>query len=351
MKKAVYAGSFDPITNGHLHIIKKACSMFDEVIVLIANNPEKKYMFSLSERKEICRKSLLEMKIKAGVEACENRLVAEFSHTNLNAQFLIRGIRSVNDFQEEVDIYHTNRRISHDIETVFLMPDIDLSSLRSSVVKGLVGLRDWWWNISDVVPRTVLRSLSEKCASKIWNDTWDDQLSNGLSVYNQIYSSSEYHNWIHVLNCLQLLEDFDGLSESEKKDLTKALLVHDVVDLNLDVGNDSYWSKIGIAKLILATNHDITPESGWSRLENIAHDVDLEVLSWSKDRYNTYTKLVRREYCDLSDSEWRFGRSKFLELMLKRERIYLTDEYFENKEVAAASNMTNELEGMRNEGN
>jgi len=291
--------------------------------------------------------SIKEVGISAEIKTCENQFVAEFSNEVLGAQFLVRGIRSVNDFQEEFDIYHTNRRINNNIETVFLMPNIDLSSLRSSVIKGLVGLRNWWWNISDAVPEVVLKALARECAYEIWSKTWKSHYfydyNLKFEMCNEKYINAGYHNWIHILNTIQGVNDFENIHLREKKDIIQSLLIHDAVDLDTSI--NKIWYAVGIHNLVKATDHRTEPSEEMSRSQKVIHDVDLEVLSWSESRYDKYIKWVRTEYDHLSDQLWMEGRSDFLRSMKKRKRIYLTEEYYEEKENQARENMDRELAG------
>ena len=134
MRKAIFPGSFDPITNGHSDIIKRGVSLFDEVIVAIGVNAEKKYMFSLEDRKAFIEKSFTN-EPKVSVVTYEG-LTIDLCH-KLGAQFILRGLRNPADFEFEKAIAHTNRQLS-DIETVFLLTAIDTSHISSSIVRDVI---------------------------------------------------------------------------------------------------------------------------------------------------------------------------------------------------------------------
>lgn len=134
MRKAIFPGSFDPITLGHYDIIKKGLTLFDEIIVAIGVNADKKYMFSLEERKEFIRASFID----------ESR-VTVISYEGLTidlckqykAQFILRGLRNPADFEFEKAIAHTNRKLSK-IETVFLLTAASTSYISSSIVRDVI---------------------------------------------------------------------------------------------------------------------------------------------------------------------------------------------------------------------
>ncbi|HSD13544.1 MAG TPA: pantetheine-phosphate adenylyltransferase [Flavobacterium sp.] len=134
MRKAIFPGSFDPITLGHYDIIKRALPLFDEIVVAIGINAEKKYMFSLEDRKKFIEDSF-KNEPKVSVVTYEG-LTIDLCH-KLNAQFILRGLRNPADFEFEKAIAHTNRQLS-DIETVFLLTAIDTSHISSSIVRDVI---------------------------------------------------------------------------------------------------------------------------------------------------------------------------------------------------------------------
>lgn len=134
MRKAIFPGSFDPITLGHYDIIKRALPLFDEIVVAIGINAEKKYMFSLEDRKKFIEESFKD-EPKVSVVTYEG-LTIDLCH-KLDAQFILRGLRNPADFEFEKAIAHTNRQLS-DIETVFLLTAIDTSHISSSIVRDVI---------------------------------------------------------------------------------------------------------------------------------------------------------------------------------------------------------------------
>ena len=157
MKTAVYPGSFDPITYGHLDIIKRAASMFDKVIVAVMCNSAKTPLFTLDERVKM---------IKESVTGIDNVVVESFSGLLIDyckkedIHIVIRGLRAITDFEYELQIAQTNKELSHDeVDTVFLTTNIKYSYLSSSVVKEVASYKG---DISPCVSDFVATALYKK---------------------------------------------------------------------------------------------------------------------------------------------------------------------------------------------
>ena len=158
MKKiAIYPGTFDPITCGHIDILKKATNIFDKVILAVAQSTAKQNpMFSLEERVYLCKESVKNLK---RVEVKEfNGLVVDFAKKE-NANFMIRGLRAVSDFEYELSLALMNKKLNNDIETMFFVPDGKYLYLSSTIVKQVVKLGG---NITDLIPPIVEKALKEK---------------------------------------------------------------------------------------------------------------------------------------------------------------------------------------------
>lgn len=132
MKIAVCPGSFDPVTNGHLDIIERSGVLFDKVIVAVMNNPKKRPLFSVEERVEMLRKSCSFMK-NVEVDSFSGLLI-EYAKSK-NASVVVKGLRAVSDFEFELQMAHMNKKLSSEIETVFIMTSSKYSYLSSSIVK------------------------------------------------------------------------------------------------------------------------------------------------------------------------------------------------------------------------
>ncbi len=135
MKKAIFPGSFDPITKGHEALVIRALELFDEVVVAIGTNAAKKYMFTLDERIQHIKQTFKDYK-NVSVVSYEG-LTIEFCKS-INAQFMLRGLRNSSDFTFEKSISQVNRQLNNTIETVFLITSPELSAINSSIVRDII---------------------------------------------------------------------------------------------------------------------------------------------------------------------------------------------------------------------
>ncbi len=159
IRSAIYPGTFDPITYGHIDLIQRATEIFDNVIVAVARNGHKKPLFSLEERFEMLKEATKDFQ-GLEVEAFDG-LVVDFAREK-NVKILIRGLRMISDFEYEFQMALTNRRLASHVETVFLMPSESYSFLSSRLIKEAAVLGA---DISSFVPDNVAVRLKEKLHS------------------------------------------------------------------------------------------------------------------------------------------------------------------------------------------
>ncbi|MBI4823443.1 MAG: pantetheine-phosphate adenylyltransferase [Nitrospirae bacterium] len=157
MKKiAIYPGTFDPITNGHLDLVKRCLRIFDEVIIAIAPHPKKKPLFTVEERVELIREAVRTCK-NVRVEAFDGLLVEYVSLKKGIA--IIRGLRAVSDFEYELQMALMNRKLDSNIETVFMMPSEEYSFLTSTIVKEVASFGG---SVKGLVPENVEKAMRKK---------------------------------------------------------------------------------------------------------------------------------------------------------------------------------------------
>lgn len=160
MKKAVYPGTFDPVTYGHLDVIKRGSRIFDELVVAVGHNPLKDPLFTINERMDMISKNIREIK-NTRVDCFKGMLTDYMKEMQTNV--ILRGIRTVSDFEYEFQRALTNRVLKTDIETVFIMTSQEYSFLNSSLIKEAVSLGG---DISMFVPSDVEKQLQRKFANK-----------------------------------------------------------------------------------------------------------------------------------------------------------------------------------------
>lgn len=156
MNKAIYPGSFDPVTNGHIDIIKRASGFIDELVVGVLNNPSKEYLFTVEERMEHL-KSITKDMPNVTVKSFSGLLI-DFAKEN-NAKLVIRGLRAVTDFEYEFQMALTNRNMAKDIETLFISTSTQFLYLSSSVVKEVAMFNG---DVNGMVPVEIKNELERK---------------------------------------------------------------------------------------------------------------------------------------------------------------------------------------------
>ena len=156
MRRAIYPGSFDPVTNGHLDVIERARKLFDEVVVAVASNDEKQPLFGLQERLDLLQQTI--GKIDSIRIAQFDGLLVEFA-LEQKAVAVIRGLRAVSDFEFEFQMALMNRKLEGAVETIFLMPKEEYTYLSSRIIKEIARLGG---DVSGFVPTPVAKALKSK---------------------------------------------------------------------------------------------------------------------------------------------------------------------------------------------
>lgn len=168
LNHAVYVGSFDPPTVGHIHVITQATKICHprNLVVAVANNPAKKTMFTIEERVALLEKIRFEMDFcNVRIKSFDNQYAVNYAH-QLEANFLIRGIRNSNDFIAEQAMQEINRGINPQIETIFIVPPADFSSISSSAIKSMIGLPGWQQAVAPYLHYSTINAIAEKEQNK-----------------------------------------------------------------------------------------------------------------------------------------------------------------------------------------
>jgi pantetheine-phosphate adenylyltransferase len=155
MKRALYPGTFDPITNGHLDIIKRASKIFDEVIVAVANSDKKNPMFTVQQRVDMAKIVVKDLP-SITVISFDNLLVE--SAKSLNVEFIVRGLRAVSDFEYELQMGYANSSLNPNIEIIYLMPTLENAFISSSIVRSILEHKG---DITHLVSKDILELISK----------------------------------------------------------------------------------------------------------------------------------------------------------------------------------------------
>ena len=161
MKTAIYPGTFDPITYGHIDVIKKALKLFDKIVVGVSDVSNKNYLFSSEERIEIVNKALfkdLKLNKKKIIVVSFGSLTTDLCK-KYKSNIILRGLRAVSDFEYEFQLAGMNRKLNQNIETIFLMSDVENQIISSRFVKEIVKLNG---NIKKFTTKSTIKSLKEK---------------------------------------------------------------------------------------------------------------------------------------------------------------------------------------------
>ncbi len=357
-KKAVYAGSFDPLTNGHLWMLQKGAELFDEMVVTVAINADKKTAFSLEERLEVIQREIKPFP-NLSVTAVGKEYTAKYAR-RIGAQFMLRGIRSPQDFEYERNIREVNSGIDSEILSVFLTPPPELSSVSSSLVKGLVGYENWEEVVEKYVPPTVYQKFLEKFNGYFerWKALWSQVVpeSDSAKVYHQIiscYSGQQrfYHNFVHIAHSLQ---EFDAAKSLAKDPLAveMAIFLHDLIyDTHLAsneedsaeaaeelLGSPQRCSEFSekVKSLIMAT---ALGAAHYGKDEQLMSDINLASLGYAPDVFERNNQDIREEYAWVPEETFNIKRAEILQGFLDQPSIYYTKHFQRKYEKQAQENL------------
>lgn len=370
-RKAVYAGSFDPPTNGHLWMIQQASRLFDEVVVAVGTNPQKRSSFPTDIRLAMFRDMTHDLS-NISVGSLGSMYLVDFA-ANVGADYMLRGIRNGSDVAFEAVLRHINADIARRagptsaIESVFLMPPRELIEVSSSMVKSLVGPTGWERTVAAYVPPHVLARLIGRRHHWLWEQLVhagargeeDAFWVEGLMPY--AVSGRHHHGMPHVSEVLTELEGARDLL-ADPAVVGFAAVCHDaVLDCSRDDNEErsaefarNFAHEFGMpgsfgdtaAYYVLATKD----HRGENTDAKILNDADMAVLGYGPVRFDEYERGIEREYLAMcSAQEYRAGRIKWISNLLNESPDHIYDSpYFEQRFGAQARvNLLKSLGSLR----
>jgi pantetheine-phosphate adenylyltransferase len=159
---AIFPGSFDPMTNAHLDVARRAAILFDRLIVGVLHNPRKRPLFGVEERVALIRESVADLGAHVSVVSFDG-LTVEFARAQ-QARFIVRGLRATSDFEAELQMAHTNRKLAPEVDTTFLMTALEFGYLSSTLTKEIAGFGG---ELDEMVPPPVAQALRAKLQSGV----------------------------------------------------------------------------------------------------------------------------------------------------------------------------------------
>jgi pantetheine-phosphate adenylyltransferase len=366
-RKAVYAASLDPITNGHINVIERMAPLYDELIVLVAVDPRKTYTFTPEERVNMTKAAVAHL-ANVSVDVCIGHYVVRQAES-VGAQVIVRGLRNFKDLEDEQTLAEENRKICPHIETVWVPCLPNLMHVSSSMVKGHVGIDpEWECQVARSVPAAVVSKLKEKFilgkARKHWailmsalgNPKGSEVvLKDLLTRYGEPHRA--YHNIAHVVT---MLDELELLNEGDPA-ISLAIWFHDAVyepktkdnneERSAELARNSI-KQIGlpdslgkqINDLIMATKHTAVPVD---HATQILVDLDLVILGKSNKEFDVYEVGIRKEYDWVPQADFNAGRSKILQFFLNRSKIYLTELFRSRYESTARNNLERSIKRLQ----
>jgi pantetheine-phosphate adenylyltransferase len=375
-RKALIVGTMDPMHLGHVELIERALLMFDEVVVGIAINEQKKPMFSVEERVDIAKKCC-----QGYVNNGGKIKVVSYSGATIDLALkekccvLLRGLRSSQDYEYESQIEAANLTISefqinydNRVQTVYLNSTLHNKVTSSSMAKQLAQLRR---------PNAVLRRFLPLTSTEALQDKIDElefaevvsyclrPLAPVRQRYNNLRSlyktnAHAYHNWTHIRECLREFQEVETYIPYAME-VKLAIFYHDVVYtpgakdnekksaefLIQECGTSSCKSERAF-ELVLATDYtkkldySISQPISTAELDSIKYlrDIDFAILGQESSRFLEYDRQITLEFNNHFKPAFKIARKRFLKSLLNKSRIYYTDYFYEKYENTARKNIT-----------
>jgi len=368
--KALYAGSFDPFTFGHLEVVKQALQKYDELVIYVTNNPCKDYMFILENRVQMVEDAVLELPDCERIKVVSGSVSAVDIAIAYDVISLIRGIRpSTTDLQEETNFSLINEHLASirnkELKTDYIyVTDIFLQTVSSTVAKKLLTMHEFIL-LAAMVPQNVYNQMMKKefdaCIDKLFLH-YDDQCIVKRMLQNA-YSERGYHSLQHLGDMLNMLAYYVQQTEGSFNpknyyDVILAILWHDMV---IEGDEKETAEEKSVKSLLHITgewaeniNEDINREEvigmiratqlgvpATTEKQKLIADLDKVVLGASfVPWWRRYEGGLRMEYPEATDKEYLEGRIKFLRKLKSLDRIYQTDFFYKQLEATAKTNIS-----------
>ena len=378
MKTALFCGSFDPFTSGHLHIVQKALEKFDCIIINVGMNDSKTPLFNTQERLNMVVQSLKDCALNDKVKVISDFGITADIALRENVSTLIRGIRmGGQDTEYEKNLAVFNQILGEvrgiKLTTEFILEDDEfLQNVSSTHVKNLCFLHEYIAASLCVTP-FVHQKLMEKFLQKVFKKLSRSKQSEVrlLNIYDSIiasYAARYYHNISHIAYMLNMLniycaQNHDNVITQNYHSLILAIFMHDYVyspqskvneeksaqALDNIIQNDPrvfnpFIKQQIVQELILATKHH---ENAKTQLQALMSDLDLSILGTSNPVvWNEYTLNIRKEFLNYSDTEYRTGRILFLKSLIERPQIFQTVFFHKLYEKQARENISREIQKL-----
>lgn len=366
--KVIYPGSFDPFTEGHKDLVRRAVKIFPEVIIGVGINPGKTPLFTLRERVKMIEQELGEFGSAVTVTSFGTTL-PEFAH-GVGARIVLRGVRALTDFDQETAMAHSITKLSEgNIETFFVPASPQYSYVSSTFARHLAKFRQ---DLSGIVSPHIAKKLEDRLfaeRSKELSSRWANLFGQEKKTEAQLHAfdaivkaythpDRAYHTLMHLASMFEL---FDKISQklSNPRAVAFAIFLHDLVydpKANNNEGQsadrgDELLAACGVdldtraivRQLILATAHSSGRVKDYDT--QCLLDIDLSILGSSPDEYPSYAAAIRKEYSFVPEKDFNEGRSAILKSFLERPAIFRTDD-FAYLEPRAETNLRKELEAL-----
>jgi len=359
MRRAVYAGSFDPLTNGHMWVIGQSLD-FDELVIGVGTNPDKRgrYTFSKDERVEMVKRATKHLP-NVRVEPMDVQYINNFA-SSMNGTHIVRGIRNTDDFKQEEVIRDFVSKYNPELSFLYSMPPPELRHTSSSFVKGLIGYNGWEDVVEGYVPRVVYNNLLVKFSGLQgrWSALWEriGGKGTGEEAYRELISlygetKRAYHNFVHIAHALREMDGAKDIIENPDG-VEMAIWYHDAIYNTNEKCSEEKSAELagqrlgeaglmtpfidGVADMILATKHQTMPAKSDKKY---LVDIDLSILGKSHAEFDEYERDIRNEYSWVSEAQFRQGRGSILQGFLDRDSIYSTDFFRQKYEEHARRNL------------